>query len=185
MIKITKKHIIIGIIAGLILLVIYAAILSIANTFEHAIEQFLEFGVWISLIVIGFGLQVGLYSYVRTEMHAKKMAGATTEIAATGGISTGAMVACCAHHLTDILPIIGLTAAAAFLSKYQFSFIILGVLSNLVGVNMMLKIIQEHGLYSKKGILNNIKRWDMKKLLRYNIIISSIIFLIILFSSWR
>ena len=178
--KTNRKHISRGITASLILLIIYFAILSIANTFEHAIEQFLGFWYWISLIIIGFGFQIGLYSYIRAAMHAKHMAGVTTEVAATGGVSTGAMIACCAHHLTDVLPIIGLTAAAAFLSKYQLSFIILGVLSNLVGVNIMLKIIQEHKLYSRKGVLNSIMKVNMKKLLKYNIMISSIIFLIIL-----
>ena len=182
--KTNRKHIFRGMIASLVLLIIYFAILSIANTFEHAIEQFLGLWYWISLIIIGFGFQIGLYSYIRAAMHAKHMAGITTEVAATGGVSTGAMIACCAHHLADVLPIIGLTAAA-FLSKYQFSFIILGVLSNLIGVNMMLKIIQEHKLYSRKGILNGIMKVDMKKLLKYHIVISSIIFLIILLNRLR
>ncbi|MFQ6056389.1 MAG: hypothetical protein ACE5J3_10465, partial [Methanosarcinales archaeon] len=71
--KSNKKHIVIGIIAGLILLAIYFTILSIANSFSHATEQFIEMWYWISALVIGFGIQVGLYSYIRTSIHTKNM----------------------------------------------------------------------------------------------------------------
>lgn len=57
------------------------------------------------------------------------------------------ILACCAHHLTDLLPLMGLAAAAAFLTHYQLVFILVGVVSNLLGLTYMLSIIARHHLY--------------------------------------
>ncbi len=172
-----KKPVLIGIFGSLILLLIYFGILTIANSFSHAIAQFIEMGYWIVALVAGFGIQVGLYSYIRTSMHAKT-AIASTEIAATGGISTGSMIACCLHHLTDVLPIIGLSAAV-FLTEYQVLFMIVGILSNFVGITFMLGIIQEHKLFNiKKGSFKNLFKYNMKGVRNKTILLSIIIFFI-------
>lgn len=182
--KVRIKSIRWGFIGGLSLLLVYFLVLSIANSFEHAIEQFIEMWYWISLLVIGFGIQIGLYSLIRNSLKQKKLTGATAEVATAGGISTGAMIACCAHHLTDVLPIIGLSAAALFLNQFQTLFIVIGVLSNLIGINMMLKIIQENKLHIKEnGILSKILKVNMKKSLYGVIIFSAIMFLIALLNS--
>ena len=64
----------------------------------------------------------------------------------SGGISAGSMIACCAHHLSDILPLIGVAGLSAFLVESQFFFIILGVMSNIVGITIMLETIQRYNL---------------------------------------
>jgi tellurite resistance protein TehA-like permease len=51
------------------------------------------------------------------------------------------MLACCAHHVADVLPILGLTAAATFLSRYRPLFIWVGLGTTLVGILVMLIII--------------------------------------------
>jgi hypothetical protein len=48
------------------------------------------------------------------------------------------MVACCAHHVADVLPLVGLTAAATFLANWKIPFMILGLLTNGVGILVML-----------------------------------------------
>lgn len=175
------RPIIFGVLGGVSLLGIYFGILSWANSFTHAIEQFINLWYWISLLVVGFGIQMGLFTYIRGFSRIKAMTpGATSTMATAGGVSTGAMIACCAHHLTDVLPILGLSAAAVFLGKYQVAFMVMGVLSNLIGVNMMLKIMQQHKLYHASGFMNWIMNINMQKTLYINIIISVFIFLIVL-----
>ena len=159
-----NKPVTYGILAGFILLFFYFSIVSIANSFDHAFEQFLEMWYWIMLLVVGFGVQVGLYFHIREGFRALNTDGATTAVAAAGGVSTTSMIACCAHHLTDVLPIIGLSAAAAFLAEYQLLFIIIGVFSNLVGITMMLGIIQQHGLFNRDGSLRNLLKYDMRSI---------------------
>lgn len=51
------------------------------------------------------------------------------------------MVACCAHHLVDLIPILGLSAATLFLSEYQEQFLIFGIVANLIGMGMMFWLI--------------------------------------------
>jgi len=56
-------------------------------------------------------------------------------------MSIVAMVACCAHHVTDVLPILGLTAAAAFLAEYRIPFMLIGLGTTLIGIAVMLVIL--------------------------------------------
>jgi hypothetical protein len=60
---------------------------------------------------------------------------------ASGATSTIAMAACCAHHVTDVLPLIGLTAAATFLAEYRTAFMLIGLGTTLIGIVVMLVIL--------------------------------------------
>jgi hypothetical protein len=51
------------------------------------------------------------------------------------------MVACCAHHVADVLPLVGLTAAATFLANWKIPFMVVGLLTNLIGIAIMLREI--------------------------------------------
>ncbi len=171
-----KKFIIIGLIASLSLLVIYFVVLSAASSFSHAISQFSQMWYWMLLLIAGFGLQVGLYFYIRASFRLKQMANPTATVAASGGVSAGSMVACCLHHLVDVLPLMGLAAAAVFLTQYQLLFIIIGILSNLIGITIMLEIIQRHKL--SKGFLKRILIYNMNRFKKVTIGLSLILFVI-------
>lgn len=147
------------------LFILYFGIVSLSESFGDALYQFGEIWYWVFLLVAGFGTQVGLLVYVRDAAHGKT-AGATAGVAASGGVSTLAMIACCAHHVTDVLPILGLSAAAVFLVEYQTPFILFGVFSNLAGITVMLGIIQKCGLYPKTVAFTKIFAFDMKKVLK-------------------
>jgi hypothetical protein len=44
------------------------------------------------------------------------------------------MLACCAHHLVDLLPLVGLSAAAVFLNAYRTPLFLLGIAMNVFGI---------------------------------------------------
>ena len=44
------------------------------------------------------------------------------------------MLACCAHHLVDLLPLVGLSAAAVFLNAYKTPLFLVGIGMNLIGI---------------------------------------------------
>lgn len=161
-----------GIIGSIILLLIYIGILTWANSYEHAIEEYKNMWYWFTTLIIGFGIQIGLFNYIHTSTKSKK---ATAQIAATSGVTTGSMVLCCAHHLVDILPILGLTAASIFLIKYQIPFILIGIFSNIIGILMMLNIIKKLELYSTIGLSSVIFKLNIIKLRNILVIISTII----------
>lgn len=78
------------------------------------------------------------------------------------------MIACCAHHLTDVLPVVGLAGAAMFLAAYQSLFLLLGVLSNLVGTVYLLGLIRRHGLFPRDAsLLSRSVRWPVDRALPY------------------
>lgn len=130
-------------IGGVIFLTaIYSLILYYTTgDLRHIVEQFETYKYWMTAIILGFGIQVGLFWYAKRRTQIAS-ASQKSAVAASAGVSTTAMVACCAHHLVDILPLIGLSAAALFLTKYQTYFFLMGVISNIAGIILMLKALR-------------------------------------------
>ncbi len=175
-----RKFIIIGATASLLLLAFYFVVLSLANSFSHAILQFNQMWYWILLLAAGFGLQAGLYFFIKEGIRSKQDKSSIVAITASGGVSAGSMVACCLHHLTDVLPLIGLTVAAVFLAQYQLLFIVIGVFSNLIGIIVMLEVIQKNKLGGE--LFKKILVFDMgefkKKAIRLSFVLFFIVFLV-------
>lgn len=140
------KYFFIGVIAGSSLLAFYFLVFTLLDSLSGAWSQFRTMFYWILPLVAGFGFQAGLYFFVRDAL---KRASAAM-VSSSGALSAGAMVVCCLHHLADVLPLLGLAAAAVFLTRYQEWFFLLAIFSNLFGVIMMLRIIKKHSLWSKK-----------------------------------
>lgn len=133
-----------GLVGMLALLAVYLGIVSVAESPAHALDLFWEDKAFVIPIMLGFGTQVGLFTLLKKGLYMPMRApaaGATT--AAGGGMSTVAMVACCAHHVADVLPLIGLTAAATFLANWKIPFMVLGLTMNLIGILVMLREIRK------------------------------------------
>ncbi len=143
-----KKHIFIGFAAALLLLLVYSGIITWLQGVEHILQQSRQLWYWILALAAGFGIQAGLFSFLRQGMK-KRSPETTAAVAASGGVSTGSMIACCAHHVSDVLPLLGISGAAIFVVKYQLFFIIAGVLSNVVGIAIILDTIQHCGLSTR------------------------------------
>jgi len=129
-----------GMLGMLGLAAIYLGLVSWAEGWTHAVELMLEDAWIVGPILVGFGVQVGLYTYLKTVVHAAGR-GTGAMASAGGGTSTVAMVACCAHHVTDVLPLLGLSAAATFLADYRIPFMVVGLITNLIGIGVMGYII--------------------------------------------
>ena len=121
------------------LLIFYLGMITLAQGWAHASAQLLDDRNFIVAIVLGFGTQVGLYTYLRG-LHAHTAVGG---VAASTGTSTAAMLACCAHHLADVLPIVGVAGAAVFLNAYKTPLLWLSIAMNLAGVAYLLWNIQQ------------------------------------------
>lgn len=67
--------------------------------------------------------------------HRHRLATAQRAAAGAGGTASAVgMVACCAHHIADLAPLIGLSGAALFLTTYRTPIMLLGVAVNALGV---------------------------------------------------
>ncbi|MBI5635334.1 hypothetical protein HY993_00015 [Candidatus Micrarchaeota archaeon] len=179
-----NKPIVYGTAAGASFFAFYMAVLTVLNSFEHALSTFVQYSYFMIPLIIGFGIQVGLFFYVKSRAKAKSAQGVKGAAAATGGISSAAMIACCAHHATDVLPFLGLAAASAFLAQFQELFLAVGVFSNVVGIMFMLKTIKEHELYGEKNVFSReLFKLDLKKALQASVAAGSLALAIIFFNA--
>lgn len=128
-----------GLLAASGLLVFYLGTITLAQGWGHATEQLLDDLWFVSAIVAGFGTQVGLYTYLR-RMYLHATAGGVT---VSTGTSTIAMLACCAHHLTDVFAVIGLSGIALFLNAYKTPLLWIGIVMNLFGIAYLLWKIRQ------------------------------------------
>lgn len=128
-----------------LLALLYFGLVSWAESPQHALDLFWE-DRWIVVpIILGFGVQAALYVILKKGLFVPVThpgsSGALT--GAGGGMSSAAMVACCAHHVTDVLPILGLTAAATFLAEYRIAFMLVGLGTTILGIIYMLVILMK------------------------------------------
>lgn len=119
---------------------LYAMILMlVTKDLRHPIDQFLILQPWMSLLILGFGVQTGLFWLMKKGVHFKihEKRDAKLTVGTGSAMSGMAMVACCAHHVVDALPVLGFSAAAFFLAEYQSQLLILGVIVNFIGIVYM------------------------------------------------
>jgi len=131
------KFVLKGLAASALLLAFYFIVASLLGGISFALDNFVKLWYWMIPLVIGFGVQIGMFFYVKDEMHKK----ATAQAAASTGVSATSMVACCAHHIADIAPFLGITALGLFLTKYQSTFLLMGVFSNILGITYMASLM--------------------------------------------
>lgn len=131
-----------GITAGLLLLAFYLLSTGlISRSWTHAWELLLADRYYVAAIAAGFGTQVGLYSALRRRKAA--CGRGVRAVAASGtGASTGAMIACCLHHLADVLPVLGLAGAAIFFERYKYPVMWLGIGVNLLGIVLLWRMLR-------------------------------------------
>jgi hypothetical protein len=121
-----------GVVGAAGLLLVYLGIITIAQGVDHALEQIAADAVFVGLIALGFGTQVAFFVELRAVDRHHRASAAVT--AASTGTSAAAMLACCAHHLVDLLPLVGLSAAAVFLNAYKTPLFLVGIAMNVVGI---------------------------------------------------
>lgn len=127
------------IIAILIVATINFLVLYLLNFPEMALSQIKKYWLLLLLLILGFGIQIGLYTYLK---HKEALCSVTTM--ASGGISGISMLLCCSHYLVNFLPFISL-AFANLLLKYTPYILLFGIVSNAFGIWFMLNKIKKIG----------------------------------------
>ena len=125
-----------GLTATLLLLVIYFTIISLVSGRDFALDQFRQFWYFVTTLATGFGIQVGLYSYIKEALQNKNTIQKKV-LAVSGTTSTAAMVSCCAHYLVNILPLLGTIGIITLISQYQVQLFWVGIAFNSAGIIYM------------------------------------------------
>lgn len=126
-----KKSVLYGITATVLLFVIFLIAVGLISDLPFLKDQLSKYWYYIIALTSGFGIQFGLYTRLKQVVrghHGREV------VAVSGSTSTVAMVSCCAHYLTNILPILGATGIAAIASQYQIKFFWVGIVFNLFGI---------------------------------------------------
>lgn len=113
------------------LLSFYFGLLTLVSGWSFTVQQFNDFWSFIVALAVGFGIQVGLFFYLR---RAIREAASGKVMVATGATSGIAMVSCCAHYLVNLLPVLGATGLVTFVGEYQVGLFWFGIASNLAGI---------------------------------------------------
>jgi Cu+-exporting ATPase len=135
-----------GTLAFFALLAAYFAVLTLVSGWAFALSQFREFWYFVLPLAAGFGIQIGLFAYLKRLVSTSHGTGAVA--AASGTTSTAAMISCCAHYLVNVAPVIGATGLVTFAAQYQVEFFWVGLAFNAAGVayigNRVLNAVKEH-----------------------------------------
>lgn len=126
------KPILYGVLASVILLGVYFAVLSLVSGWNFAESQFRSSWYFIVSLAVGFGIQVGLYSHLKNLIKGGRESGKVLGV--TGTTSTVAMISCCTHYLANLLPILGTAGIVTFVTAYQVQLFWVGLLFNLGGI---------------------------------------------------
>ena len=135
----------VGLAAAGMLVWLYLGLVTWAQDFAHARELVWGDRYLVGAIAFGFGLQAALYTHLRLAIHGRLSRSSTATAVGGTGTSTAAMVACCAHHVADALPVLGFSGAAVFLNDYRLAFMAVGLGMNAIGVAFMLRLVFSEG----------------------------------------
>jgi copper chaperone CopZ/uncharacterized membrane protein len=148
-----------GVVAAFSVVGFYLGLITLTSDWYNAKAQFREYGVWILALAVGLGVQAMLFSFLRAWHKGGSVKGAKCTLAASGGISTTAMAVCCSHYLFALLPALGLpflSTAAASLADYQTYFFLVGVVSNLFGIGLMIRMMDKSGMIQVGGLMSHL-----------------------------
>lgn len=121
-----------GIAGAVGLLGLYFTIISLISGRNFALSQFFQFRYFVVSLAIGFGIQLGLYVYLRSMIRGSNDSGKI--LAVSGTTSAGAMISCCTHYLANILPIIGVAGFISIIGQYQIELFWIGIGFNVAGI---------------------------------------------------
>ena len=129
-----KNPFVFGASLGILVILFNISIASIAEgSLVKGYQVFLTNGIFVYLIPLAVSVQMGLFRYHRN-ITTGKIGGSEKMGMAGSATSSLTMVACCLHHVSDILPSIGfILAASSFLIEYKDTIIIIGLLANVAG----------------------------------------------------
>ncbi|MCX9012578.1 MAG: hypothetical protein OIN66_15855 [Candidatus Methanoperedens sp.] len=130
-----KNPFIFGAIIGIFVILLNISIASLAEgSFGKGYQVFLTNGIFVYLIPLAVGVQMGLFRYHRNLTAEKKLCG-SEKIGITGSVTSSlTMLACCLHHVSDLLPAVGfILATSSFLIQYKDAIITIGLLANAAG----------------------------------------------------
>ncbi len=135
-----------GGLAAFVLIAAYFVVVGLISGLDFAFDQFRRYWYFMSALALGFGIQVGMYAYLKDFVGQHDASGKV--VAATGTTSTVSMVSCCAHYLVNVVPVLGVAGFLSVVAEYQIELFWLGLAFNVAGISYiatkMVNAAKEH-----------------------------------------
>ncbi len=147
-----KNPFIFGASIGILVILFNISIASLAEgSFQNGYQVFLTNGIFVYLIPAAVGIQMGLFRYHRNIIEGQNISGSEKMCMAGSATSSLTMVACCLHHVSDLLPAVGfILATSSFLIQYKDTIISIGLLANMAGSAYIAKaILKDRSIIAK------------------------------------
>ncbi len=130
----------IGVIAATGWIVVYALTVGVLAGPAHLRDQVGRDGWLLGLLAAGFAFQVALLIELRRR---RRGAARTTGPAIVGtGVSTVGMVACCAHHVADLLPLVGAAGVATVVTTAQRPLMLVGLAISIAAIAILARTLR-------------------------------------------
>lgn len=126
------QPIVYGFSAGALMLALYFVILTTVSGWSFAQSQSTTYWYYIVSLALGFGIQIGLYKYLKQLVHSGQGTGKVVGV--SGATSTVAMISCCTHYLVNLLPILGVIGVVTIIAQYQIELFWVGIIFNVGGI---------------------------------------------------
>ena len=120
-----------GAAASAALAAFYVAVLAGSAGWPHLVDQARTDWWLLAPIVVAFGAQVAFTVELRHRHRSEHLAATT---GAGAGASAVGMVACCAHHVAELVPVLGVAGVAGFLLDWRIPLMVGGLAVNLVAL---------------------------------------------------
>lgn len=103
---------------------------------SHPWDFFLDKWMLLTPLFLSFGIQIFLLQKIKMchQTVTNKDSLNIVPTSASIGTNTVSMISCCAHHIADIVPVLGAFGIAGVLTEYQDWFLIFGILVNIGGI---------------------------------------------------
>ncbi len=149
-----KNPFIFGAAIGILVVIFNISIASLAEgSLKSGYSAFLSNGIFVYLIPLAVGVQMGLFRHHRNMTAEKKLCG-SEKVGITGSVTSSlTMLACCLHHVSDLLPTVGfILATSSFLIQYRDTIIIIGLLANVAGSAYIARaILKDRAVLDRAG----------------------------------
>ncbi|MBI3397334.1 hypothetical protein HY045_02560 [Candidatus Woesebacteria bacterium] len=91
----------------------YSLTFLISRDPAHPFTQFRQLAPWMSILILSFGIQFGLFKLLQKNVNAALTSKGNALFSGTS------MVVCCAHHMLDFVPFLSVSGIAVFLTQYK------------------------------------------------------------------
>lgn len=148
-----KNPFVFGASIGILVILFNISVASLAEgSIENGYDVYLSNGIFVYLIPLAVGIQMGLFRYHRN-LTTGNIAGTEKMGMAGSATSSLTMVACCLHHVSDLLPTVGfILAASSFLIRYKDTIIIIGLMANVIGSAYIARaILKDKAIIAETG----------------------------------